>query len=85
MPAKHAAALFGRVLSRPLEEVDEGVAVGGVESEGGLLSRHRHLLHVLTQLDLRLPVDLDQLVHAAQGGLALAGHCKSRKKINCNY
>lgn len=63
-----------RLLVRPLEEVDEGVAVVAVEAVGHLLAGHGDLLHVLGQLDLGLPVDLDQLVNATEGGLPLASH-----------
>ena len=36
--------------------------------------RHGDLVDVLWQLDLGVPVDIHQLVDAAQGGLALTGH-----------
>ena len=62
-----------RLLPRPHHEVNESVAVAAVQPEGDLLPGHRHLLHVLREFDLRLPIDLHQLVHAAQRWLPLAG------------
>jgi len=59
-----------------LQQVDQGVAIGAVQPVGILVARHRHLLHVLAQLDPRLAVDLHQLVHASQGRLSLAGDWK---------
>ena len=47
VPAEDALADLGRVLVRPLQEVDEGVAVVAVEAVRALLPGHRHLLHVL--------------------------------------
>ena len=47
VPAEDALADLGRVLVRPLKEVDEGVAVVAVEPVRALLTGHRHLLHVL--------------------------------------
>ena len=47
VPAEDALADLGRVLVRPLQEVDEGVAVVAVEAVRALLTGHRHLLHVL--------------------------------------
>ena len=73
MAAKNTFVDFRWWFIRQLQEVDERVAVVAVQPEDALLAGHRHLLHVLRQLDLRLPVDLDQLVDAAQGRLALAG------------
>ena len=52
-------------------QIDERVSVVAVETEDVLLSWHGDLLDVLRQLDLRLPVYLDQLVHATEGRLAL--------------
>ena len=53
------------ILAGPLQQVDEGVPVAAVEAEGLLLARHRDLVHVLRQLDLRLLVDGDELEDAA--------------------
>ena len=74
MTAEHARPHLGRVLSGPQEEVDEGVAVIGVEPVADFLAGHGNLLDVLGELDLGLLVDLDQLVHAPKCGLALACH-----------
>ncbi len=79
MSAEHSLPLFRRLLSRPLHEIDERAAVVAVQPERLLLARHRHLLHVLRQLHLGPPVDLDQLVHAAQRRLPLARHCNGRR------
>ena len=76
MPAKHPLPHNRRLLHRPLQEVDEGVAVVAVEAEGHLLAGHRHLLHVLRELDLWLAVDLHELIDTAERRLPLAGDYK---------
>ena len=57
------------------------MAVAAVQPEGLLLAGHGDLVHVLAQLDLWLVVHRDQLEHATQRWLSLAGHqmgpCKS--------
>ena len=47
MSAEHTLVHFWWRLIRQLQQVDQGVAVVAVKSEGILLSRHGHLLDVL--------------------------------------
>ena len=81
MSAKNSFVDFRWRFVRQLQEVDERVTVVAVQPEDALLSGHRHLLHVLGQLDLRLAVDLHQLVDAAQGRLSLAGDWSKQQII----
>ena len=76
VPAEDALADLGRVLVRPLQEVDEGVTVVAVEPVRALLPGHRHLLHVLrgnskvcgiTNLSVKYLFSILQLVPRAQG------------------
>lgn len=71
MPAKHLLTYNGRRLVSLLQQVDQCMAISSVQSECIFISRHRHLLHVLTQLNPGVSVDLDQLVDAAQCRLPL--------------
>ena len=45
--AEDPLADLWRILVRPLQEVDESVAVVAVQPVGALLTGHRHLLHIL--------------------------------------
>jgi hypothetical protein len=67
-------ARLRRFLIKLLQDIDDGPALGAVQSEGIFLARHRDLLDVLAQLDARLTVDLHQLVHAPEGRLLLTRH-----------
>jgi hypothetical protein len=73
MSTEDAFSDFRRILPRSLEYIDERVSVGTVQAKGRLLARHRHLFDVLRQFNLRLAIDLDQLVDAPESGLALTG------------
>ena len=84
MSAEDSASHLGWIFAWPLEQIDQSMAICRVESKCNLLARHCHLLHILTQLDLRLLVDLDQFVDAAQCRLALASHWNYVNKFRAN-
>lgn len=63
-----------RWLALLLHQVDQGMTICAVQSENVLVARHRHLGHVLAQLDARFAVDFDELVDTAESWLPLACH-----------
>merc|ERR1712038_1345240 len=74
MPAENPLTDLWRILPRPHHQINQSVAVTAVQPKCNLRPGHGDLLDVLRELDLRLPIDLHQLVDTAESGLSLAGH-----------
>lgn len=75
MATQHLLAHSGRMFRVLLQQINQSMSIGTVQSIGILVARHRDLFHILTQLNPRLAIDLDQLVDTTQGRLSLTGNC----------
>lgn len=75
MPAENFLSDLRRfLLVGPLQQINQGVSVGAVQSVRCLSSGHGDLTDLLTQLDSRLSVDFHHFVNAAQRRLPLTRH-----------